>query len=233
MHYRDITDKKLEEQRKDEFIGMASHELKTPITSIKLYTELLLKMVKEKGALQHLSTMSEQVNRLSKLITDLLDVSKIQAGKLAFKKGFFDLDLLLEDIVATFEKENKKHSIMTNVHLNEKVWGDKDRIGQVFINLISNAIKYSPSGGDVIVVASKLKDNVIVSIEDSGIGMYVHEKDRIFERFYQGRGESFPGLGIGLYIAKMIVEGHGGRIDVRSRINEGSTFTFTLPQKTT
>ncbi|MDO8510220.1 MAG: PAS domain S-box protein [bacterium] len=230
LHYNDITGRKLDEQRKDEFISMASHELKTPITSIKLYTELLLKKVKDKTATQHLSSMFEQVNRLSKLINDLLDVSRIQAGKLIFKKQFFDLGLLIADIAEILGKTSKKHSIITSVHLAGKVWGDKDRVGQVIINLIGNAIKYSPSGGDIIIVASKIKDNVIVNVQDFGIGLYSHDKDRIFERFYQIKGGTFPGLGIGLYIAKMIVEGHGGKIEVKSRVNEGSTFIFTLPQ---
>ncbi|MBX4210758.1 PAS domain-containing protein, partial [Candidatus Parcubacteria bacterium] len=232
VFYRDVTDRKLLDQRKDEFISMASHELKTPVTTIKLYTELLQKIVKEDKPSTYLTHMMDQLDRLAKLITDLLDLSKMQVGKLQFNKNYFDLVKLVRDTCEMIQKTTKKHTIVVRTKLRNKVWGDKDRIGQVVINLLTNAIKYSPQGDTIIVTVSQKKKTAIMSVQDFGIGIEQGYKDKIFNRFYQGGSESgktFPGLGIGLYLAKIIVENHGGTIDADSVLGKGSLFTVILP----
>lgn len=231
----DLTEQKQIEQRKDEFIGVASHELKTPLTSVKAFTQILQKrfqQVDDKTSLLYLSKIDHQLEKLTNLVRDLLDVSKMTSGRLEFDMDKFDLDNLIEEIVDDLQSISQKHQIVWKNRIQKIVCGDKDRIGQVLINLISNAIKYSPYASKVVVDTYEQGSEVVVSVQDFGIGIAKKYQSQIFERFFRVSGPlagSFPGLGIGLYIASEIVNRHDGRMWVESTPGKGSTFYFSIP----
>jgi len=220
---------------RDEFISVASHELKTPITSVKMFTQVLKKHSEQIGdtkAASHLSKMDKQLNKLTELIYDLLNVSKIQAGKMDFKKEYFDFDKAVKEVVSILQHTSEKHKLIIEGETNQKVYGDEERIGQVVNNLISNAIKYSPKNIKILINLSTDKKNVQVSVRDKGIGMSKQHLNRIFERFYRvydTNDKTFPGLGIGLYISSEIVKRHNGHLRVESTPGKGSTFSFSIP----
>src|SRR5579863_5174729 len=231
----DIDEQKRLEERKDEFISMASHELKTPITSLKGFTQILqsrFKKLADEESLRFLTIMDTQLNKLTKLINDLLDVSKIQQGKLVYREDLFDLDALVQEIVENLQAGISTHQLLIEGRTGAQVCGDRDRIGQVLINLITNAIKYSPRADKVIIRVSKDQENAIVSVQDFGIGIAAAHHEQIFERFYQvtdPEEKTYPGLGMGLYISNEIIKRHHGQMRVESRKGHGSTFSFTLP----
>lgn len=231
----DITEQKEMEARKDDFVNMASHELKTPITSMKLYLDVLLNRVKtykDERAEKTLHNIKNQTQRLQKLVEDLLDVSRLQTGKLTFTSEDFRIDSLIEETVEVLQGTTKKQQIIFAKHQPMVVRGDKFRIYQVLTNLITNAIKYSAGKNEIRVKAYKEDDKVIVSVQDFGIGIAKQQQDKIFERLYQVTDDTektFPGFGMGLYISKEIVVRHKGRIWVESEKGKGSTFFFSLP----
>lgn len=231
----DITDRKELEQRKDDFISMASHELKTPVTSLKVYTQILRELLeneKNVKTTKFLVKIDQQIDKLTRLIRDLLDVSKIAAGKLTIHKEVFTISDLVSDIVESFQETTKKHKLLFNTNTSATVLGDRDRIGQVLINFITNAIKYSPDGKDIITTVIQ-KDNIItVSVRDFGKGIDKKQQSKIFDRFYQVSDpteKTFPGLGMGLYISNKIIKQHESAIVVESDKEKGSTFSFQLP----
>jgi PAS domain S-box-containing protein len=219
--------------KKDEFIGLASHELKTPMTSLNGYLQIIDRSLpaddKNKPFIQKALA---QINKLSGLISDLLDVSKIEAGKLPFTYAVFNLPQLIEEVVDLMQYSTKSHRIIIcsdidDLHVN----GDKQRIEQVIINLISNAIKYSPQA-DHINISVSLQDNkAIVAVQDFGIGINKEQHDRIFSRFYRvdDLASHISGLGIGLYISNEIITRHQGKLSVDSETGKGSTFKFEIP----
>ncbi len=235
---RDITQQKEIEQRKDDFISMASHELKTPVTSIKGFTQLLVRRFQRLGdeeSLRFLSRMDTQLNKLTKLIGDLLDLSKIQAGRLEYREEPFELDQLVEEVIENVQGTTSTHALVHDVSAPEqhvRVLGDRDRVGQIFINLLTNAIKYSPKADRVLIQVTQEGDNAVVRVQDFGIGIAPDYHEHIFDRFYQINEpdvKTYPGLGIGLYISKEIVEQHHGHIKVSSKKGEGTTFAVFLP----
>lgn len=234
---RDMTVHQELDRRKDEFISIASHELKTPITSIKVFAQIMQKIAvkkRDKESSHYLSRMERQIDRLTEIITDLLDVSRIQAGKLEFKKDYFDLNYLIEEVVENLQNTTNKHNINVEGSVKQKVLGDRDRIGQVLINFLTNAIKYSPDSDKIYVKVLTGPNNVIVSVKDFGIGIAKEELNKIFERFYRvykENGGTFPGLGMGLYIASEIIKRHNGKIWAESGEGTGSTFYFKIPVK--
>jgi PAS domain S-box-containing protein len=239
----DITDIRKLEQRKDDFIKMASHELKTPITSIKGYVQLLMSIYEEASdeKLQEkkpvvkssLGTISKQVSKLARLVTELLDLSRIESGKLEMHKSLFDLSTLVEETVQDVRHITTSHSLTVRSDFEGSIYGDRDRIGQVLLNLLTNAIKYSPDGHDIDIYLRKDgNNNAMVSVADHGIGIDKRDHSRIFERFYRVEGKSeqtYPGFGIGLFIASEIIQRHEGELSVKSEKGKGSVFTFTLP----
>ena len=231
---RDMTKHRELDKRKDEFISIASHELKTPITSIKVFNQIMQKLSlqrKDKEFQHYLNRMEGQIDRLNEIITDLLDVSKIQAGKLEFKKDLFNLNDLTREIVEDIQTTTKKHRIIIEGKSLKKIFGDKDRIGQVLTNFLTNAIKYSPNTDKIVVKIIPQKNRVMVGVQDFGIGISKEDQEKIFERFYRvysGDEKTFPGLGMGLYISSDIIERHNGKIWVESEKGKGSTFYFTL-----
>ena len=232
---------KEEEERKGDFIKMVSHELKTPVTSIKGYVQLLLSMLKDTPEtelarlplLPFLTRIDSQVLRLTRLITEMLDLTRLETGMLELKEELFGLYELVNETVKDITFTNTNHSIRVNSDFTGMVYGDKDRLGQVLINLINNAIKYSPDNNPIDVTIYQPENNLIaVSIRDYGIGINKTDQLKIFERFFRAGGkseETYPGFGVGLYIANQIVERHHGFITVESEKEKGSTFTFTLP----
>jgi PAS domain S-box-containing protein len=231
----DIEEQKWAEQRKDDFLSMASHELKTPLTSLKLQTQLLEKKLAKRGvaeAVPALTRMEGLVNHLERLVGELLDVSKIQAGKLEYIRETLNLDELIHEIAEAAQQMSATHSVKVSNVGPISIIGDRDRLGQVFTNLISNAIKYSPAASAVEIEVKVSTETVTVSVRDQGIGIPREQHEKIFERFYRAvapNQKAFPGFGMGLYIVAEIVERHKGTITVESEMGKGSTFHVTLP----
>jgi signal transduction histidine kinase len=223
------------EQRKDEFISMASHELKTPLTSLQGYTELLHMKFEQQGhqeAAHYLAKMMIQIDKLSRLIADLLDISKIQAGKVTFTEEDIDVDTLICEVVENMRYMTSRHQICIEGKVQRKIVGDREHLEQVLINLITNAIKYSPCPEQIIVRATSTHDTLTINVQDFGIGIPKAHQEKIFEQFYRiygNKDRTYPGLGIGLYIAHQTIKRHGGKIWVKSVEKEGSTFSFSLP----
>ena len=220
-------------QKKDEFIGVASHELKTPLTSIKAYLQLLEKIEEEQPNKTYLKKAQDNVAKLQQLIFDLLDVSKIQAGQLRLDIKEFDIDQLVDECVNDARLNSTHHHVIRlDGRAGRLIKADRQRIEQVLINLLSNAIKYSPTGvKDIIVDTQKVGTEVIVSIKDFGVGVPKSEEKKIFERFYRSSGNLFgiSGFGLGLYICNEIIKRHNGRLWLESEEGKGSTFSFALP----
>jgi len=230
----DVTKQVQLQQQKDEFLGIASHELKTPVTSIKAYAQVLEKMIRNEGdqrKAEMVKRMDIQINRLTGLIGDLLDVTKIQSGKMTFNPSEFEFDALVLEMVEEIQHTTSKHQILMDLNTNTKVFADRERIGQVIVNFLTNAIKYS-TDSEHIEVKSALADNeVILSVKDYGIGISKHLQHLVFDQFYRVSGKlqhTYPGLGLGLYISSEIIKNEGGRIWVESEEGEGATFFFAL-----
>lgn len=230
----DINEFKNLVSQKDTFLGIASHELKTPLTSLKLYAQVLERMLKKSGDEKNAEfahKMDLQVVKLTSLITDLLDVTKINAGKIHLNQGEFNFNQVMLETVEE-QQMSTSHKIEIHAQSEGMVFADKERIAQVMSNLISNAIKYSPDA-DRIVVKTERKDNDLVfSVEDFGIGMPEEKIHKVFEQYYRVSGEAentYPGLGLGLYIAAQIIERSNGKIWVESTLDKGSIFYFSLP----
>ncbi len=179
-----------------------------------------------------LNAWIHRLNKLTKLINDLLDISKMQAGKLPLQKEMFRLDEVVGEIVENLQAVTPTHKLRLEEITDAEVYGDRDRIGQVVINLLTNAIKYSPESDDVMIRVTKDREQATVSVQDKGIGIDIIHQQKIFERFYQVTDpmeKTYPGLGIGLYISYEIIQRHHGRMRVKSSKGNGSTFSFSLP----
>lgn len=229
----DVTERMELEKRKDEFISTASHELKTPLAALKGFTQILEMRSTDDTSKYYLSKINGQINRITMLVDDLLDVSRIQSGKLKLKKQKFNIVELVEESAKDFQMVKDSHRITVKNGIPKKyVYGDKHRIDEVLNNLLSNAIKFSPKSNKVFVKIKKDSKEVIVSVKDFGIGIHRKNLQRVFEPFFQPSNtirQSFSGLGLGLYISSQIVEQHKGRIWVKSEKGKGSTFNFSLP----
>jgi len=231
----DITERKQEEILKNDFLAVASHELKTPITSIKAYTQLLAKTYQKtdneflKGAL---AKMENQINKMTKLVSDFLNISKIESGKFQLNIESFDLSKLVTEVAGDIQLVSVNHTIV--VKDTEPVWvnADRERIAQVITNYLNNAVKYSPDNKQIVVKIQKEENYVTVSVTDKGIGIRPEEHKKIFERFYRAEANmntAFSGFGIGLYICAEIIRRHGGYVRVKSEEGKGSVFYFALP----
>lgn len=236
----DITERKKLEQQKDEFIAIASHELKTPLTSIKAFIQILSKWsqaLENKTIPKIVARVDEQVNKLTNLVINMLDETKIQAGQLVYEKELFNLDLLIKEVVYDVCVTDSGHKYRVKVigKAGKKITGDRYRIGQVFANLLTNAMKYS-TPGNIMVKITPGKDQMIVCVRDFGKGIAKKELGKIFNRYYRAHSakktnENFASLGLGLYISAEIIKRHGGRIWVESELGKGSAFYFSLPVK--
>lgn len=230
----EIEFRKAAESKKDEFISIASHELKTPLTSVKGYIQLLERGL-AKGDIElvksHLSKAQIQLEKLNGLIADLLDISKIESGKLKFNKQYFDLDQLLEGIIEVLHQSNPDFKIIKEGKVNTPIFADEMRIEQVIVNFLTNAIKYSPGTSEAKLNVRMQNKELYLGVRDYGIGMRPEQVKRVFEKFYrvEETSQRFQGLGIGLYISSEIIKRHGGQINVKSNYGEGSEFYFTIP----
>ncbi len=234
----DITANKQLQQQKDDFIGIASHELKTPVTSVKAYTQVLQKILTKKGDLMEaglMKKMDAQLNRLTSLIGDLLDVTKVNSGKLQYNNIHFDFNEMILSVIEELQRTAENHTIIVDLKDVGLVYADRERTSQVVTNLITNAIKYSPNAGKIIVHSSLVQNEIVVCIEDFGIGISDQNLNKVFEQFYRVSGNmqhTFPGLGLGLYISSEIIKRQGGKIWVNSKEGEGSKFCFSIPIQT-
>lgn len=234
-----ITERKEFEKRKDEFISMAGHELRTPLTTLRLLMQMFAKKLtkstgdENKELHGYLSRMDAQITTLSRLINSLLDVSKIQAGRLDYNDEVLDLDKILYDTIETVQQANPLHILIIQGTLHKRIIADRHRLGQVFSNLIGNAIKYSPQADKVQIFLSATDDVAMISIQDEGVGIPEEQQKRIFERFYRADAllkiKAISGLGMGLYISNEIVKHYKGEITVKSEEGQGSTFSVSLP----
>lgn len=231
---KEIEIRKKAENKKDEFISIASHELKTPLTSVKGYVQLLQRNI-DKGDIstvkRHLEKTHIQLEKLNDLIADLLDISKIESGKLKFNKKTFMVDPLLDNVVEIMHQSHPDFNIIRKGQVPVPVYGDEMRIEQVIINFLTNAIKYSPGTNEVWINARVEENCVYVGVKDFGIGIDECQQANLFEKFFRVEETAiqFQGLGIGLYISAEIIRRHGGEVGVTSKLGEGSEFFFKIP----
>jgi two-component system phosphate regulon sensor histidine kinase PhoR len=252
----DVTANKQIEKLKDEFVSVVSHELRSPLTAIKGYTQHLVRRIErrlrkaqkeqlqqdrvittadlpESYDLRSLSIVQSQADHLERLVNDLLDLSRVQWGKLHLHYSSFYLVDVLSESVRSVQASAEQHTIYLDIAVKDtSIVADKLRLSQVIGNILDNAIKYSPQGGLVTVRLERSHDGYLVSITDQGIGISPEYLDHIFERFYRvsnTASRQYSGIGLGLYVTKAIVEGHGGRIWVTNNEGLGCTFSFTVP----
>jgi signal transduction histidine kinase len=222
------------EQRRNEFTSMVVHEIKTPLTSVKGYVQLLHRKSERVGdeQTQLLTTrMDAQINKLTGLIDDLLDVTRISGGKLQMREEYFAFDDLVQEVIADLQPLTEQQSIRLEGETSALVWGDRLRIGQVITNFVTNAIKYAPGTDVIIVKICSDEQSVTLCVQDFGPGIPLEQQTKVFDPFYRVVNPALletPGLGLGLHIAAEIVQRHEGRIWVESEEGKGSTFCFTL-----
>lgn len=226
--------RRLETMRKD-FVANVSHELKTPLTSIKGFVETLLDgdLEDKKTTRKFMTIIFQEAERLNNLIHDLLDMSKLESGQTELHKKRIHLESLVDSVVlSVFNQINWKSLELKKDIRAKEVWGDEDLLKELFINLIDNSIKYTPPGGKIVVGSSKGKGEIVIYVKDTGYGIPAESLPRIFERFYRvdkGRSREMGGTGLGLSIIKHIVERHGGKVAVQSELGKGSEFIVTIP----
>jgi PAS domain S-box-containing protein len=234
---RDITKFREAEALKSTFISIVSHELRTPVSLIKGYAETLLREDANWDAAvvrDSLIVINEEADRLAEMIDNLLDASRLQAGSLRMTVSEVSLDRLAARLVEKFRSQAPQHKLVVDFPSNFPIIiGDEARLTQVLSNLLSNAIKYSPGGGTISVRGSAAPSQVTVSVEDEGPGIAQADLPHVFDRFYRANSEltkRVKGTGLGLYLARAVVDAHGGRIWVESNGIRGSTFSFALPR---
>ncbi|MFD2582565.1 sensor histidine kinase [Pedobacter vanadiisoli] len=230
----EIEFRKQAEHKKDEFISIASHELKTPLTSVKGYIQLLQRSLNRDDktmAQNHLEKASTQLEKLNELIVDLLDISKIESGKMKFNMKSFCADNMVNNAIEMLQQSNPDFNIRKLGKSDEMIFGDEMRLEQVVINFITNAIKYAPGTNQINVTMNVKDQKLYLAVKDFGIGISKEQQDKIFDKFYrvEDNNNRFNGLGIGLYICSEIITRHGGIIGVNSVPGEGSEFYFIIP----
>lgn len=229
--FTDIEDQKQAIRRKDEFISIASHELKTPLTTIKAYVQLLERTFVDDGARVYVERTLLQVRKLDTLITDLLDISRIESGKMKFDKKAFRFDLLLSGVIDMARQTYPDFIFEKKENPEAEIYGDELRLEQVLVNFISNSVKYSAGRKEVHVEARTTKDNKLrVAVKDFGIGIPAEHQPELFKKFYRvDDNRQVQGLGIGLYICAEILQRHDCEYGVHSEPSRGTTFYFSIP----
>ena len=231
----DVTAEKEMSQRKDDFLSMISHELKTPMTSLRMYTQLLMRQLDNNpdyDPMGELQKIENQTQKMHTIINNMMDLATIQLNKDVYREELVSMVEVITDVVQEIKNSFPNRQIIADQLRNAPILGDKHRLAQVMTNLITNAIKYSPEGTPITIKSSIIDDHVQISVEDQGIGISPKDKHKVFERFYQGPqkdGKIYPGLGIGLYFSSEIIKHHNGKIWVDSRKGYGSTFYISLP----
>jgi len=236
LFLQDITEEKRLETIKKDFVANVSHELRTPLASIKGYSETLLDggMDDRETLREFLRVIDRHSTRMSRLIDDLLTLSRLESHQMTIVSAPVDLKDLVQAILPGFEKQARDKDITLSSAIPEglpKALGDHDRLEQVLVNLLDNAIKYTHSGGSVTVTVRKDRNDLLVDVKDTGIGIPADDIPRIFERFYRvdkARSRELGGTGLGLAIVKHIIQGHNGKLNVKSTPGVGSTFSFSI-----
>jgi two-component system, OmpR family, phosphate regulon sensor histidine kinase PhoR len=232
---RDVTELKRLERLRDEFLSMAAHELKTPITTLKAYVQTLQRFPAQAGSADQteiFKLLDQQCNRVARLVQELLEVSRLQVGSLQLRPKPFDVADLADDVVSSLHRVVPDHHLVLEADRGAFVTADPERIQQVLLNLIDNAGKFSRPGSDIVVRVQRQGNQVVTSVADSGIGIAAEKQALLFRRFSQahaGTEHDRGGLGLGLYICREIVARHNGRIWVDSVVGRGSVFHFCLP----
>ena len=230
----DITEQKRDEQRKNDFIGMVSHELKTPLTSMQAYVQMLLSKAKKADdafTTNALEQANKQVRKMTTMVNGFLNVSRLEAGKIHIDKRRFDMANLVKEVQEEVILANSSHKFIFNPVLPTIVKADWDKIGHVIHNFISNAVKYAPAQSTIQIACITVGNMVQVSVKDEGKGIHPDDQERLFDRYYRVADTSsqISGFGIGLYLSAEIIHRHDGKIWVESSLDEGSTFYFSLP----
>lgn len=231
----DITERINLEKQKDDFMNIASHELKTPVTSIKAYTQILhekFKKLHDESTAMMLSRLDKQVDKITELINTLLDVARIQSGQMEYEREPVKVNPFVKDIAEEMQRTFPSHQIMLQLEAEDTIVADKIRITQVLNNLISNAVKYSPDANKIIIKTARDNGNLTFTVQDFGIGIRKDLHEQIFNRFFrvsESEGNRASGLGLGLFITGQIIKQQGGKIWLKSIPGKGSSFSFSLP----
>ncbi len=235
LEIEDITKRKLIEQQKDDFIGYVTHELKTPITTVTAFIQIMQGYHAKTGDKKSqflLAKIANQMERLTGLLNSFANVYKAQTGKIEIHKQQVNISKLVHEVVEAFQYTTSTHDLLIKGEIEKEIPADKERIHEVLINLIINAIKYSPHGNKVVIKMIQKPKEVIISVKDFGFGISKEEQKKVFERFFRVKGKTenkIEGLGLGLYLVSEIIKQHGGKIWVKSILGKGSTFAFSLP----
>ena len=234
--FRDITDLKEEMMRREHFLGIAGHELKNPLATIKALNHVLLsqKAVRENELLtEYVKKINNKTDTLTKLIVELLDITKIKQKTLQLNPEVVSFNSLLSEVCEDFGHVNTTHEVIINNKTDENMFIDKSRIEQVIINLLKNAAKYSPDQNKIFINVKKTKKYLVCEVIDFGVGIPADQIDKVFNLYYRipGRERTFDGLGVGLFIAYQIVRAHGGKMKIKSQLDHGSQLIFSLPFK--
>lgn len=231
----DISERKQNDQRKNDFIAMVSHELKTPLTSMSAFTQVLELRAKKQNdeySINALGRIMRQIKKMNSMITGFLDVSRLESGKIYVDKQLFDLSQLVKEVEEESSAMITSHQVIFAPVEYTLVDADKDKIGQVINNLISNAVKYSPKDSIINISCVNKGKDAIFSVKDKGLGIKEQDQEKLFDRFYRVEGkktETIAGFGIGLYLCSEIILRHDGKIWVESKVGIGSNFQFSLP----
>jgi signal transduction histidine kinase len=223
------------EKKRNEFISMVVHELRTPLTSLKAHAQLLRKrflLLGDEAVIHTTTRMNAQINKLTDLITDFQDVTRIEGERLQFRKSYFTFDGLVDELIEEIQPITEKHQLIREGVTNKTIWGDRSRTGQVITNLLMNAIKYAPDTKRIIIKTQAADDTVTLSVQDFGPGIPPALQAKIFDPFYRlddAKQNAISGLGLGLYISAEMIKRQDGRLWVESEQGKGSTFSFTLP----
>jgi signal transduction histidine kinase len=235
----DITQQKAAEEARHAFVAQATHELRTPLTNIRLYVETAIEEGETDAAMRSkcLNVINGEARRLERIVGEMLSVAEMEAGSFKLREDDVRLDALFEELKADYDSQAKEKRITLTFNLSPKLpvlHGDRDKVALALHNLIGNALKYTPDGGRVVVTADADAKQLSVSVKDTGIGIGPEDQERIFERFYRAKDKrvaKITGTGLGLTLAREVARLHGGEIEVESVLNQGSTFTLTLPLK--
>ncbi|MBU6413471.1 MAG: PAS domain-containing protein [Planctomycetes bacterium] len=235
MVIEDITQQRAADEARNAFVAHATHELRTPLTNIRLYIEQLIDDDDAAARANALNVVNQEVRRLERIITDMLSVSEIEAGTLQIRRGDVRLDALLTELEADFKAQAHEKEITLTFQLPPKLpvlQGDRDKVAVALHNLVGNALKYTPQGGQVTVRVEHTAQTLSIEVVDNGIGIKSDEAEMVFEKFYRAKDKrvaNITGTGLGLTLARQVIRLHGGDITVKSQLDKGTTFTVTLP----
>jgi PAS domain S-box-containing protein len=233
--YTDVTEQRELDRQRADFLTVAAHELRTPLTPLSMYLQSIERRLARGQSVgrELVSKARRQVDRLGRLVEDLLDISRMESRRLLLGSTDVELNDLVDDVVGDFRAQTRNHDILFHrTGAPVLIQGDRERLEQVMVNLLQNAIKYTPQGGQIRVTVERQEKEARISVQDPGIGIPGEEQARLFQRFFRAANattRNYSGLGIGLYVSHEIVHRHGGRFEVHSEMGEGSTFTFYLP----